>query len=61
MKSYRSPKLSSAVCIALVIVSALSALYSVHVLCQFAELYYMQGKTESYIKEVAVGFENSKT
>lgn len=60
MKSYHSPKLSSVVCIALVIVSALSALYSVHVLCQFAELYYMQGKTESYIKEVAVGSKTVK-
>ena len=60
MKSYHLPKLSSVVCVALVIISALSALYFVYVLCQFAELYYVQGKTESYINEVAVGLKTVK-
>lgn len=55
MKSYHLSKLDNVICVALIITSALSALYSVHVLCQFAKLYYIQDKTESYIKEVAVG------
>lgn len=55
MRSYRLSKLDNIICVALIITSALSALYSVHVLCQFAKLYYIQDKTESFIKEVAVG------
>jgi len=55
MRSYHWSKLDNVVCIALIITSALSALYSVHVLYQFSKLYYIQDKTESYIKEVAVG------
>lgn len=55
MRSYRLSKLDNIICVALIITSALSALYSVHVLCRFAKLYYIQDKTESFIKEVAVG------